>query len=473
MMNNVSAVLFNISHSSSILSELQFIFESSRHKCIQFVDSPLQNWENGVVDPSLSQILSREKPHVLIFVLDSAQFERAAVLFPLLRKAAADVPILVVADTDRPEDVWKLIRLGVDDFIIPPLSPLSVLPRIWRLMGTATKEEELIRQLKEKLGLHQFIGNNPAFVEELQKIPVVAKYQVGVLIAGETGTGKELVARAIHYLSPQASKPFVAVNCGAIPAELAENELFGHEPGAFTGAHARQLGLIQEADEGTLFLDDIDCLPLSIQMKILRFLQEKEYRRLGSTQRHIAHVRVIAASNTSLEAKVAAGSFRQDLYYRLKVVTFNLPSLRQRSEDIVSLAHHFRAKYATEFAKPVTGFAEAALQKLCVHHWPGNVRELENVIAGAVVLCNRSVLTEQDVVLGQNIQDPQKSYQQAKKAVVDEFEKRYVQALLAVHQGNISKAASAAQKNRRAFWEIIRKHDVDVQSFKLLEGQNA
>jgi DNA-binding NtrC family response regulator len=208
-------------------------------------------------------------------------------------------------------------------------------------------------------------------------------------------------------------------------------------------------------------------------MKILRFLQEKEYRRLGSTQRHIAHVRVIAASNTSLEAKVAAGSFRQDLYYRLKVVTFNLPSLRQRSEDIVSLAHHFRAKYATEFAKPVTGFAEAALQKLCVHHWPGNVRELENVIAGAVVLCNRSVLTEQDVVLGQNIQDPQKSYQQAKKAVVDEFEKRYVQALLAVHQGNISKAASAAQKNRRAFWEIIRKHDVDVQSFKLLEGQNA
>ena len=255
---------------------------------------------------------------------------------------------------------------------------------------------------------------------------------MGVLIAGETGTGKELVARAIHYLSPQANKPFVPVNCGAIPAELAENELFGHEQGAFTGAHSRQLGLIQEANEGTIFLDDIDCLPLSVQMKLLRFLQEKEYRRLGSTQRQIAHVRVIAASNTSLEAKVTAGGFRQDLYYRLKIVTFHLPPLRQRPEDIVSLAHHFRAKYAAEFEKPVTGFAEAALQKLCVHHWPGNVRELENVIAGAVVLCKRSLLTGQDLILGHNTQAIQESYQQAKKKVVDEFEKRYVQSLLAL-----------------------------------------
>jgi DNA-binding NtrC family response regulator len=161
------------------------------------------------------------------------------------------------------------------------------------------------------------------------------------------------------------------------------------------------------------------------------------------------------------------------LYYRLKIVTFNLPPLRQRPEDIVPLAHHFRAKYATEFAKPVTGFAEAALQKLCVYHWPGNVRELENVIAGAVVLCTRSVLMEQDLPLDHHIQDTQKSYQQAKKKVVDEFEKRYVQSLLALHQGNISKAASAAQKNRRAFWEIIRKHGIDVQGFKLSEGQNA
>jgi len=473
MMDNVDVVLLDISHSSGILTDLRLILESSRHPHIRFIDFPLQTWETDILDHAVSQMLSRYKPKALIFVFDSEQFQRAVVYFPLLRKAAADVPILIVADSDQPEDVWKLIQLGADDFILPPLNPLSVLPRLWRLIGTTTEEEALIQRLKEKLGLYQFIGKNPAFVEELQKIPVVAKYHVGVLISGETGTGKELVARAIHYLSPQANKPFVPVNCGAIPAELAENELFGHEQGAFTGAHSRQLGLIQEANEGTIFLDDVDCLPLSVQMKLLRFLQEKEYRRLGSTQRQIAHVRVIAASNTSLEAKVAAGSFRQDLYYRLKIVTFNLPSLRQRSEDIVSLAHHFRVKYATEFAKPVTGFSEAALQKLCVHHWPGNVRELENVIAGAVVLCNKSVLMEQDLLLGSHTQDQQQSYQQAKKKVVDEFEKRYVQSLLALHQGNISKAAHAAQKNRRAFWEIIRKHDIDVQGFKLSEGQNA
>src|SRR6266571_562446 len=333
-MNNINILLFNISRSSGMLTDLRLILESSRHPYIQCVDSPIQNWETGILDRSVSQILSTQKPNVFILVLDLGQFELAAMLFPLLRKAAADVPILVGAGTDQTEDIWKLVRLGVDDFIVPPLSQLSVLPRLWQLIGTITDEEELIQRLKEKLGLHQFVGKNPAFVEELQKIPVVAKYHVGVLISGETGTGKELIARAIHYLSPQANKPFVPVHCGAIPAELAENELFGHEQGAFTGAHSRQLGLIQEANEGTIFLDDVDCLPLSVQMKLLRFLQEKEYRRLGSTQRQIAHVRVLAASNTSLEAKVASRDFRQDLYYRLKIVTFNLPPLRQRPEDI-------------------------------------------------------------------------------------------------------------------------------------------
>jgi DNA-binding NtrC family response regulator len=334
-----------------------------------------------------------------------------------------------------------------------------------------TEEEEQIQRLKGKLGLQQFVGGNPTFLEELQKLPVVAKYHVSVLISGETGTGKELVARAIHYLSPQSNKPFVPINCGAIPSELAENELFGHEQGAFTGAQSRQLGLIHKANEGTIFLDDVDCLPLSVQMKLLRFLQEKEYRMLGSTQTQIAHVRVIAASNTSLERKVEEGSFRQDLYYRLKVIAFTLPPLRHRPEDILPLAQHFRAKYATEFSKHVTGFSAGALQKLCMHQWPGNVRELENAIAGAVVLCEKSIVTEQDLALSQYANQHQETYQQAKKKVVNDFEKQYIQSLLALYQGNISKAACAAQKNRRAFWEIIRKHSIDPQKFKTPELQ--
>ena len=473
MTHNVNIVLFKLSRSSHLLTDIQPILESARAPCIKRSELLIGGWEVSRADPAIDQMLSEQSRDAMMLLIDSDQFERAIALLPLLRQVATDLPIIIIADTGRPEAVWKLMQMGADDVIVPPLSPLTILPRLWRLMERATEEESLIQQLKEKLGLHQFIGSNPAFVAELQKIPVIAQCSVGVLISGETGTGKELVARAIHYLSPQAHKPFVPVNCGAIPAELAENELFGHEQGAFTGAHAQQLGLIQQANEGTLFLDDVDCLPLSVQMKLLRFLQEKEYRRLGSTQAQTADVRVIAASNTCLEAKVEAGDFRQDLYYRLKVVAFELPPLRQRPEDILSLAHHFRAKYAAEFDKLVTGFTEAAMQKLCVHNWPGNVRELENVIAGAVVLCRKRVLAEADFNFGHTTQDTRESYQHAKKKVMDDFEKRYIKSLLALHEGNISKAASAAQKNRRAFWELMRKHDIDAQPFKRSEVQNA
>ena len=471
MAHHVNIVSFNLSRSSHLLTEVRLILESARCPCIEFSELSIDGWEANQAAPAIAQVLSEQTRDAMIVMVDSDQFERAIAILPLLRKAATDVPMTAIVDTDQPEEVWKLMQMGADDVIVPPLSPLTILPRLWRLMERATEEESVIQRLKEKLGLHQFIGRNPDFVAELQKIPVIAKCSVGVLISGETGTGKELVARAIHYLSPQAHKPFVPVNCGAIPAELAENELFGHEQGAFTGAHAQQLGLIQQANEGTLFLDDVDCLPLSVQMKLLRFLQEKEYRMLGSTQTRTTHVRVIAASNTPLEAKVEEGSFRQDLYYRLKVVSLTLPPLRRRPDDIISLAQHFRVKYATEFDKHVTGFSEGALQKLCMHTWPGNVRELENMIAGAMVLCEKSIITEQDLAFCQHVNQQQETYQQAKKNVVNEFEKRYVQSLLALHQGNISKAASTAQKNRRAFWEIIRKHNIDVQKFRAPEPQ--
>lgn len=473
MTPNINAVLFNLSCLSPLLADLRSILESACYPCIEFSELSIDGWEGSTAEPAIAQVLSEQTRDALIVMVDSDQLERAIALLPLLRKVATDVPMIAIADADQPEEVWRLMQQGADDVIVPPLSPLTILPRLWRLMERATEEESLIQRLKEKLGLHQFIGSNPAFVEELQKIPAVAKCSVGVLIGGETGTGKELVARAIHYLSPQTHKPFVPVNCGAIPAELAENELFGHEQGAFTGAHAQQLGLIQQANEGTLFLDDVDCLSLSVQMKLLRFLQEKEYRRLGSTETQTAEVRVIAASNTSLEAKVESGGFRQDLYYRLKVVAFELPPLRQRPEDILPLAHHFRAKYAAEFDKPVTDFTVAAMQTLCVHNWPGNVRELENVIAGAVVLCNKCVLGEADLNVGHTTRDTPDSYQQAKKKVVDDFEQCYIKSLLALHEGNISRAASAAQKNRRAFWELMRKHDIEAEPFKRSEVQNA
>src|SRR5689334_18609974 len=214
------------------------------------------------------------------------------------------------------------------------------------------QEQRTEQALTEKLGLQQLIGQSEVFVAETSKIPLIARSDISVLIAGETGTGKEMVGRAIHYLSSRAGKPFVPINCGAIPVELMENELFGHDRGAFTGASGSRNGLIQEAEQGTLFFDEVNCLPLQAQVKLLRFLQSREYRPLGSTKSLTGDVRIIAASNANLEAEVKAGTLRRDLYYRLNVVPLVLPPLRERSSDIIILARHFLAQYSKKLNSP-------------------------------------------------------------------------------------------------------------------------
>jgi two-component system response regulator GlrR len=337
----------------------------------------------------------------------------------------------------------------------------------WQARKQVSEEEALAHSLKGKVGLRQLVGESPKFRVQIRKIPLVARRNVSVLIAGETGTGKELCARAIHYLSPRAHQPFVPVNCGAIPTDLAENELFGHARGAFTGASAAQHGLIREAEGGSLFLDEIDCLPLLTQVKLLRFLQEKEYKPLGSAKVQQADVRVIAAINMDLEEAVRTGRLRRDLYYRLNVMTLLLPPLRERPEDIPLLAHHFLVKYATEFDNAVTSFSPDVMSLFLQHEWPGNVRELEHVIERAVLLADQPVI---DTV---NITNPaletasvHDSFQEAKAKVVAQFEKTYIQGLLIAYHGNITKAAQAAGKNRRAFWQLMQKHGIDAHSFK-------
>ena len=315
------------------------------------------------------------------------------------------------------------------------------------------------------------IGESPAFLAAIEQVPLVARCDATVLISGETGTGKELVARAVHYLSPRAKKPFIAVNCGAIPPDLVENELFGHERSAYTGATAPQPGLIQEAEGGTLFLDEVDSLPLLAQVKLLRFLQEKEYRPLGAGRMLKADVRVVAAANSDLEGAVEAGRLRQDLYYRLSVIPLRLPALRERREDIPLLARHFLAKYAREMGRPARGLSPGALQALLAHPWPGNVRELEHVVQRAVVLSqDQEEVGAGHIVLPRSRRPEARpaveGFQQAKARAVAEFEAAYIRDLLLLHQGNISHAAKSAEKNRRAFWELIRKHGIDVRSFR-------
>ena len=418
-------------------------------------------------DRELANAIANRQFDLVIFILTSCQSTHAAEMIRSVREKLTVLPILFIAEKCRPDEMFDLLKQGATDFITQPLKNMEILPRLWRLLEHKREQNTLAYKLKEKLGLKQMIGESLPFLDEIKKIPTVAKSDANVLINGETGTGKDLCARAIHYLSPRASGPFVPFNCGAIPAELMENELFGHVQGAFSGASTAQAGLISASDSGTLFLDDIDCLPPTSQAKLLRFLQEKEYRQLGSPKIYCADVRVIAATNSDLEAAVHAGKIRRDLYYRLNVIPLILPALKDRREDIPLLARHFLIKYANDFQKQITGFAPEAMETLMFYDWPGNVRELEHVVQRTVLFCEHKTIREIDLFLPRAKTATYKlSFKEAKANVVNRFERSYIERLLFSYKGNITKAAQAAQKNRRAFWQLIRKHQIDVQTFK-------
>jgi two-component system response regulator GlrR len=316
-----------------------------------------------------------------------------------------------------------------------------------------------IADIKEKIGLRQIIGESPLLLRQLERVPRFAQCDATVLISGESGTGKEIFARALHYLSPRAGRPFVPVNCGALPDNLVESEIFGHKRGAFTGAAADQPGLIHEAEGGTLFLDEIDGLTPAAQVKLLRFLQDGEYREVGSQQIAHADVRVVAATNADCSQLVRAGSFREDLFYRLNVLSLALPALRERRGDIVLLADHILETHAAGASRPPKKLSLPALNGLLGHSWPGNVRELENVLTRALVLCDRDTIELCDLNLPDDggIQEGL-SFQQTKSRVVQRFEHDFLETVLRAHDGNITRAARAVKKNRRAFWELLRKH---------------
>jgi two-component system response regulator GlrR len=403
---------------------------------------------------------------LIFLILPRDEFAAGGALIQSMQRLKPESAVIAVIEECGPSETLDLLQMGASDFITRPLRVSDVLPRTWRLLNQL-HGRGIVHSLKEKIGLKLLVGETESFLTQLKKIPLIARCDSRVLITGETGTGKEMCARAIHYLSPRTAQPFVPVNCGAIPIDLVENELFGHERGAFTGANAAKPGIIEEAKEGTLFLDEIDCLPLMAQVKLLRFIQEKEYRKLGSSRVCHADVRLIVASNISLEEAMRQGLLRQDLYYRLNVVSITMPPLRERREDMPLLAHHFLEKYADKFRKNVRTIAAEAVQKLMYHNWPGNIRELEHTIERAVIFCETSSLGERDIVLPVPAQQAAESFQQAKARMIAHFEKEYVQRLLLCNDGNISRAAQAAHKNRRSFWELIRKHHIDVHHFKM------
>lgn len=467
-MGSPKILLLNFNPTASLGDDLRKILESSFNlEEVKFGRELSSDCDKKDRDQELSKVISRSCPAMIFLINVTDQLKQTRQLFPSLRREFLTAPLVVVVETCEADEMFAWLKQVAADFLTQPLKEVEVLPRVWRLLEQSPQRETLAQRLKEQLGMRQLIGESDTFLAEMEKIPLIAKCDASVLISGETGTGKELCARAIHYLSARARQSFIPVNCGAIPSELVENELFGHASGAFTGAKTAQPGLIQEADGGTLFLDEIDCLPLAAQVKLLRFLQEKEYKPLGATKLCKANLRVIAATNTNCETALKEGKLRQDLYYRLNVIQLALPSLRERGEDVPLLAQHFLAKYATEFNKPIKGFSSDALQKLILHKWPGNVRELEHIIMRAVVLSERPVIHAANLTIsGWDTPALTESFQEAKNRMVEQFEKSYIKGLLITHHGNITRAAQAARKNRRAFWQLIRKHRISVQSLK-------
>jgi two-component system, NtrC family, response regulator GlrR len=442
---------------------LQRILSSVPSWVIHRQQVPLTENGSAALGPRVSGLVQRYHPDVAFVVLPPSILERNQPLWQLLHHAAAPVPLIVVVDIDQPDEILSLLELGATDFLTPPLTAVETIPRVQRLLEYTHRHQTPLGTLKVQMGLAQLVGQSTVFRAAVERIPLVARCDVSLLIAGETGTGKELCAHAIHHLSRRAHRAFIPVNCGAIPAELVENELFGHERGAFTTAIAAQSGLVAEAEGGTLFLDEIDCLPSLAQVKLLRFLQEREYRPLGSAKMQRADVRVIAAANGDLDEAVRVGRLRQDLYYRLNVIPLRLPPLRERREDIPLLARHFLAKYVAEFDKPGLSLADSAVERLRRYDWPGNVRELEHLITRVVVLAPRAVIEGDDLGLPHLAETAgAASFRDAK----NRFERGYVEDLLRAHGGNITKAAETAHKNRRAFWELIRKHHIDAMRFK-------
>lgn len=316
--------------------------------------------------------------------------------------------------------------------------------------------------LRKKFGISQIIGESKAVRELREKINLISSCDVTVLISGESGTGKELVARAIHYLSQRACKPFIPVHCGALPENLFENELFGHVEGAFTGARTHQAGLVKEAEGGTLFLDEIGTVSPYVQIKFLRLLQDREYKPLGCSKLQKANIRIITATNVDLISLVREGKFREDLFYRLNIVSVHLPPLRERAEDIPVLIEHFINKYSRKYNKPLINISADTVNNFFSYHWPGNIRELENTVQKLIVMSNDSDKDTQNLPVNLSInRDPEfECFNSAKKRVINTFEKIYLFKLLKEHRGDVASAARHAGKSRTALWNLLKKHHI-------------
>lgn len=403
-------------------------------------------------------------------------------LLEFIKQNQFPTEVIIITGVGTVETAVRSIKMGAYDYLTKPFDDIT---KVIMVITKALEKYRLmhrIRELERRGGdtimYEGIVGKSRPMQEVFSTIDSIAGTSSTVLLLGESGTGKELVARAIHRRSKRAEQPFVVINCAALPENLLESELFGHKRGSFTGAIADKKGLFEEADTGTIFLDEIGEIPVATQVKLLRVLQEGELRAVGGNQSKHVDVRLIAATNQDLAQRVTDGKFREDLYYRLNVIQMNLAPLRERPEDVPLLAYHFLQKYSKKLDKVVDKIAIDALQMLQNYPWVGNVRELENVVERATVLVQGDTISIRDLpprVLGESVylaEEPMSadlssfSYQEAKERALWAFNRAYIANLLRQTMGNLSNAAEKAGMDRSNFKKIVKKFNVDVEEYR-------
>ncbi len=421
-----------------------------------------------VSDSIIQRVVETRRPIVVADALHDAEWAGSTSVVNLKLCSVMCAPLM------QKGDVFGVIYLGNDNVVSlfddRALEALTIFgAQASLLVQNAMFLDQLRREnvaLREAVASRQYgelIGAGGSMREVYRRIEKVAGTDISVLVSGETGTGKEVVAREIHRRSPRAEGPFVAVNCGAIPETLLESELFGHVKGSFTGAIATRVGKFQAAHGGTLFLDEVGDMPPALQVKLLRALQERAVTKVGDTRPEPVDLRVVAATNRVLEEEIRKGSFREDLYYRLNVVSIHLPPLRDRGEDVVVIAKYFLQKYAKDFGAKVRGFTPSALVAIRKYAWPGNIRELENRVKKAVVLADKALVSAEDLDLRPEILEPILPLAHAK----EEFQKRYINEVLERNQGNRTKTAKDLGVDPRTIFRHLEKLDAERRGQKL------
>lgn len=400
-------------------------------------------------------LIEAERPQLVITDLRMDGIDGLE-LFDALHSKAPTLPVIILTAHGTIPDAVDATRRGAFGFLSKPFDGQALLLQVEQALRLSPPADD-------GAASHGIIAVGPAMRELMERVRLVAATDASILIAGASGTGKELLARAVHEASPRAGMPFVAINCAAIPEHLLESELFGHRKGAFTGAAYDHPGLFQSAAGGTVLLDEIGDMPLALQAKLLRVLQEREVRPVGALRARPIDVRVVSASHRDLEQRLRDGLFREDLYYRLNVVTMALPPLTERRDDIPALANHFLRQTASRYGKPITSFAPEASELLVAAAWPGNVRQLQNVVEQAVALCTTAVIPATLIQTGLRSEESTwTSLDDAKR----NFERDYLGRLLRATDGNVSRAARLAGRNRTEFYRLLERHTMDPKLFK-------